>query len=198
MRKLSRSRRDSMVVEEANKVGRVFAEQLSRGEDPQVGIDALETYWRSSRRSPVARWIRYYVTASQVELLRRGGRLGEALSLSSALESLPATPYARITAALTRASLLHRLARPDETFQCAMSALRICARTRDPESARGLILAIARLDNSGYIEELAGKYGDLVMEASRLPNFVELVGPQVRTPLEAMKALKLAMQRGVT
>jgi len=179
-----------MVVDESNKIARLFLEHRSGGGDPQVGVDALETYWRSSRSSPVAKWIRFHIVRCQAEFLISMERLDEAVLATKRMTSLPATPYARITAAWTRAGLLRRVGRAEEAFQCAMSGLRICATTKDVPGARGLILEIIRLGKPAYAKDLASRYGSLVMEASRLPPFVESVGPRVRTPLGAIEALR--------
>jgi hypothetical protein len=179
-----------MVVDESNKIARLFLEHWSSGGDPRVGVDALETYWRSSRSSPVAKWIRFHIVRCQAEFLISMGRLDEAVLATKRMTSLPASPYARTTAAWTRAGLLRRVGRTEEAFQCAMSGLRICATTKDVPGARGLILEIIRLGNPAFTKDLANRYGSLVMEASRLPPFVECVGPRVRTPLGAIKALR--------
>ena len=196
MKKLTKKQRESMAIDESNSVARLLLEHSSSGEGPQSGIEALEAYWQKSRRSPVARWIRFIVLRGEVELLLEMGRLLEAEVATKRMTRLPATPYARITAAWTRTELLRHLDRPGEAFLCAMCGLRICDRTNDVSGARNLIREIIRLRTHHYIEELASKYGNLVTEACRLSPFVDLLGTDARPPLQALEVLTEQVRDG--
>jgi hypothetical protein len=185
-----------MVEIESRKVTRLFLEyyQSSKMEDLQSGVDALEAHWREVRHSRVSKWIRYYILTWEADLFVKMGRLDDALAASTRARSLPASPYARIVNARTRAVILRGLDRPAEAFESAMAGLRRCARAKDVDSSQGLILEIARMGKDDYLEELAAKYGALVLGASRLPNQLKLLGPfAAETPIGVLKALRKAI-----
>jgi hypothetical protein len=197
MKTLSTDQRDTMVEAEVRKVTRLYLNHCysPTPEGLQTGIDALDAHWREVRHSPVSKWIRFYVVGWKSELLSRMGRLDEALVQSDRSQSLPATPYARIVAARSRAIILRKLDRPAEAFHCAMTALRTCARTRDVESSQGLILEIVRLGSGAYVEELAAKYGKLVLSAAQLPNQMKLLGSlRTEMPIQVLNALREAIE----
>jgi hypothetical protein len=196
MKRISRSRRDMMVEAEVRKVTWLFLDHSRKADDWQRGVDALDAHWREIRHSPISKWVRFYVVTSKEDLLIRMGRLEEALIESNRSLWLPASSYARINEARSRTVILRGLGRPEEAFQSAMTGLRRCARTRDVHSSQGLILEILRLRSTGYLEELAAKYGELVLAAVRLPNQVQLIGPATgETPIQALKALREGMRK---
>lgn len=82
-----------------------------------------------------------------------------------------------------------RQSRLEEAFQWSLAGLKRCARTQDAHIARGLIREIVRMARSEWLEVLAVEFPDLVLEAARLPGFVEFLTPGVETPLEALTAL---------
>src|SRR6266481_1425090 len=194
MKRISRFERDMMVEVEVRKVTWLFLNHSRRVEDWQRGVDALDAHWREIRHGPTSKWVRFYVVTWEEDLLIRMGRLEEALLESNRSLRLPASSYARINEAQRRTTILRCLGRPTEAFQAAMTGLRRCARTEDVDSSQGLILEIVRLGSVAYLDELAAKYGKLVAAAVRLPNQVQLIGPEpAETPIQALKALREAM-----
>jgi hypothetical protein len=191
MKRISRLRRDAMVEVEVRKVTWLFLNHSLRVEDWQRGVDALDAHWREIRHSPISKWIRFYVVTSKEDLLIRMGGLEEALLESNRSLWLPASSDARIHEARSRTKILRGLGRPAEAFQSAMTGMRRCARTRDVHSSQGLILEILRLGSEAYLDELAAKYGELVLAAVRLPNQIQLIGSATgQTPIHALKALR--------
>jgi hypothetical protein len=185
-----------MVEVEVRKVTWLFLNHSLRVEDWQRGVDALDAHWREIRHSPISKWVRFYVVTWKAELLIRMGRLEEALPESNRSLRLPASSYARINEARSRTMILRGLGRPAEAFQSAMKGLRRCARTRDVHSSQGLILEIIRLGSVAYLDELAAKYGKLVLAAARLPNQIQLIGSAPsETPIQALRALREAMTK---
>lgn len=189
MKKLTKSQRESLRIAEANNVAKVFAQHLSKADDYERGIKALDAYWLKKRTSPLARWIRFEVLSYKADLLTRLGRLEDALRLSMRLVSLPAAPDGRILADATRAGLLRRTGRMAEAFQCAMLGLRRCVRAEEVDLSRHLILEIIRLRKQAYVEELGAEHGELVMKAAKRPVFAEIVGPEVQTPAGVLESL---------
>ncbi|MGP0073970.1 MAG: hypothetical protein ACLPWF_18820 [Bryobacteraceae bacterium] len=195
MKRLSKFDRDVLVEAESRKVTRLFMDHASTPEKLEAGVEALEAHWRKVRESPVSKWIRFYILNWKSEILFRMGRLEEALVESNRSIPLPASPYARIVAAWARTKILRDLGRSTEAFDCAMGGMGICAKTRDVQSSTGLIREIVRLGNEDYLEELAEKYSKTILDAMRLPNEAQLIGPvRPETPIQALKALREAMK----
>ncbi len=190
MKRRTRHRRDWIIETESRKIAWIFSEHLGSG-DLQAGVDALEAHWIEVRHSPVSKWLRFKIVSWKVELLHRMGRLEEALVECNNSLSLPANLFARTVSEQRRTNLLRNLGRPGEAFQCAMTGLKICAKTDNVHSSQFFVLEIVRLGKETYLERLAEKYGPLVLNTLALPNQMLLIGPvPVETAIQGLMALR--------
>jgi hypothetical protein len=183
-----------MVQSAAAVLATVFTRPLSTSDEYAKGIAALDRHWQEQRHSPVARWIRFYVLVCQADLLERMDRLEEALSASSRALSLPASPYARRLAIRTHTRILRRSGRADEAFEWALAGLKRCARARDVTVARNLIREVVRLDTPERLNDVAAAFPDLILKVAKLPDLQNVISPEVRTPLDVVKAIAHAMR----